>query len=160
MLEIMVGSLLVAPLVFLVLAIRLVLRGVRTLLRGRPPSAAEVLAAKPLAELAAMSALGVALCWAWGIGSGIYVLDPDQMCAAAAAPAEVYAHGEFVRVATHYGFPVAATCLWDGGTAYDLVPPWVNPMIVLFALTLVAALLALVGGVVLRRRGHMTPATE
>ncbi|MFC4529389.1 hypothetical protein [Sphaerisporangium dianthi] len=152
--ELIFCALVVVPAVFLTLAIRLVMRGIGALRRGRLPSVDEALSAKPLGELAVMSAIGTALVWALGIAFGFFLLDPGQMCAMAAARSEVYTDAAFAGVVTHHAFPVAATCAWADGTEYDLVPGWINPLIALFALTFVAALLALTAGAVRRRQGR------
>ncbi|WP_405140088.1 hypothetical protein OG589_24940 [Sphaerisporangium sp. NBC_01403] len=148
MAEFLICCLLLAPLVFLVLAVRLALRVVRAVRRGRPPTPAQALSPKPLLELAAMSFLGTALCWAAGIGSGFYILDPDQMCGMAAGRA----FSAFRTIETQASFPVRQICRWTDGSGYDLVPAWVNPAIALFFAAFLASLLACLAGLILRRR--------
>ncbi|MBE1597473.1 hypothetical protein [Streptomyces stelliscabiei] len=71
-----------------------------------------------LAVLAAAIALGV---YGVGVMSGFYILDPEQMCAAAGAP------GDYV--VTRTTLPVSAQCVTEKGVGTELVPDWVNPTV-------------------------------
>ncbi|MDP9819408.1 hypothetical protein [Spirilliplanes yamanashiensis] len=79
----------------------------------------------------ALTALGyAAVVYAIGFLSGFYVLDPDQMCAAAAG----FYSGrpgppDSSWTGIDYGhLPLRRTCRWAGGTTHELVPGWVNPL--------------------------------
>ncbi|MFD7168883.1 helicase associated domain-containing protein [Streptomyces violascens] len=75
--------------------------------------------------------------YAWGVMSGFYILDPDQMCAARGAQGD--------HIVTREMLPVSAQCVTPEGVGTELVPDWVNPVI-LMGLTLLT--LALVTGTV------------
>lgn len=73
----------------------------------------------------ALTFIGYAgLVYAFGLSTGFYILDPDQMCASAAGhdPAGAWAGLDFSA------FPLRNTCRWNDGTTYELVPGWVNPL--------------------------------
>ncbi|MEU8950976.1 hypothetical protein [Streptomyces sp. NPDC048489] len=69
-------------------------------------------------QLAGTAAMGA---YAWGVMSGFYILDPDQMCAASGAD------GDYV--ATRMTLPVSVQCVTDQGLGTELVPVWVNPVV-------------------------------
>ncbi|MET8414044.1 hypothetical protein ABZV34_39545, partial [Streptomyces sp. NPDC005195] len=94
---------------------------------------------------------GAAACgaYAWGVMSGFYILDPDQMCAAKGVPGD--------HVVTREALPVSAQCVTSDGVGTELVPGWVNPVIFM-GLTLV--LLALVAGTLGGARRRLTPAAK
>ena len=71
-----------------------------------------------VAVISGVTALGA---YAYGLVSGFYVLDPEQMCAAAGAP------GDYV--VTRMTLPVSVRCVTGEGTATELVPGWVNPLV-------------------------------
>lgn len=71
-----------------------------------------------VAVLAAAAALGA---YAYGVMQGFYILDPDQMCAAAGA------RGDFV--VTRMELPVSVQCVTSAGEGTELVPGWVNPVV-------------------------------
>ncbi|WP_199831118.1 hypothetical protein [Streptomyces sp. NBRC 110028] len=85
--------------------------------------------------------------YAWGVMSGFYVLDPDQVCAVRGLPGD--------RIVTRATLPISAQCVTEGGLAAELVPGWVNPVIIgglaLFVLALMAGILAVTRR---RARGH------
>ncbi|MFC4501830.1 MULTISPECIES: hypothetical protein [Streptomyces] len=68
--------------------------------------------------MAGAAALGA---YAWGVMSGFYILDPDQMCAARGAAGD--------HVVTRMSLPVSAQCVTDDGRGTELVPDWVNPVV-------------------------------
>ncbi|MEU6371302.1 hypothetical protein ABZ876_37925 [Streptomyces sp. NPDC046931] len=68
--------------------------------------------------MAGAAALGA---YAYGVMSGFYILDPDQMCAAAGAAGD--------RVVTRMTLPVSAQCVTPEGEGTELVPSWVNPVV-------------------------------
>ena len=78
--------------------------------------------------------------YVWGVMSGFYLLDPDQMCAAKGARGD--------HVVTRGTLPVSAQCVTSDGVGTELVPAWVNPVIfnglALLAFALVAGTLAAV----------------
>ena len=71
-----------------------------------------------VAVISGVTALGAYAC---GVMSGFYILDPEQMCAAAGAP------GEYV--VTRMTLPVSVRCVTEEGTGTELVPGWVNPVV-------------------------------
>ncbi|MFD7340260.1 hypothetical protein ACFV98_30375 [Streptomyces violascens] len=87
-----------------------------------------------VAVMAGAAAFGA---YAWGVMSGFYILDPDQMCAARGAQGD--------HIVTREMLPVSAQCVTPEGAGTELVPDWVNPVI-LMGLTLLT--LALVTGTV------------
>ncbi|MER7720793.1 hypothetical protein ABTX99_28260 [Streptomyces flaveolus] len=68
--------------------------------------------------MAGATALGA---YAYGVNQGFYILDPDQMCAAAGAPGD--------HVVTRMTLPVSAQCVTPEGVGTELVPGWVNPVV-------------------------------
>ncbi|MEU0852868.1 hypothetical protein ABZ387_33680 [Streptomyces flaveolus] len=81
-----------------------------------------------LAVLAGSAALGA---YAYGVNQGFYILDPDQMCAAAGAPGD--------HVVTRMTLPVSAQCVTPDGVGTELVPGWVNPVVFTGLVVLVLA---------------------
>ncbi|MFD8911136.1 hypothetical protein [Streptomyces sp. NPDC059575] len=82
--------------------------------------------------------------YGYGVGRGFYLLDPDQMCAAMGVDGD--------SIVTDMALPVSARCVTDNGVATELVPFWVNPLILMsLALCPVAAT---AGVVAWRRRGE------
>ncbi|WP_346779824.1 hypothetical protein [Streptomyces sp. S3(2020)] len=71
-----------------------------------------------LAVLAGAAALGA---YAYGVMRGFYILDPDQMCAAAGARGD--------HVVTRMALPVSVECVTSAGQGTELVPGWVNPVV-------------------------------
>ncbi|MGV9703097.1 hypothetical protein [Streptomyces sp. NPDC003483] len=69
-------------------------------------------------QLAGAAAVGA---YAWGVRSGFYILDPDQMCAASGADGD--------HVVTRMTLPVSVQCVTDQGVGTELVPVWVNPVV-------------------------------
>jgi hypothetical protein len=84
-----------------------------------------------VAVMAGAAALGA---YTWGLWSGFYLLDPDQMCAARGLRGD--------RIVTRATLPVSAQCVTSDGVGSELVPGWVNPVVfaglTLFVLALVA----------------------
>ncbi|MEV1068744.1 hypothetical protein [Streptomyces sp. NPDC050263] len=68
--------------------------------------------------MAGAAALGA---YAWGVMSGFYILDPDQLCAARGAA------GEYV--VTRMTLPVSVQCVTEEGAGTEIVPDWVNPVV-------------------------------
>jgi hypothetical protein len=91
-----------------------------------------VLASRGVATAAVLCALaGAGATYLVGWFAGFYILDPDQMCAAAAGfytgtPGPPDTLWEGIR---HSSFPLRQTCVWADGTRYELVPGWVNPVL-------------------------------
>jgi hypothetical protein len=71
-----------------------------------------------LAVLAGAAAFGA---YAYGVTRGFYILDPDQMCAAAGARGD--------HVITRPTLPVSVRCVTWKGEGTELVPGWVNPVV-------------------------------
>ncbi|MEU5322456.1 hypothetical protein AB0G67_37760 [Streptomyces sp. NPDC021056] len=71
-----------------------------------------------LAVLAGTAALGA---YAYGVMRGFYILDPDQVCAAAGARGD--------HVVTRMSLPVSVQCVTGDGEGTELVPGWVNPVV-------------------------------
>ncbi|MGV9337844.1 hypothetical protein [Streptomyces sp. NPDC003688] len=88
--------------------------------------------------LAAATAFGL---YGYGVGLGFYILDPDQMCAAKGVPGD--------SIVTHMTLPVGAECVTEDGAATELVPFWVNPLILM---SLAVCPVAATAGVVAARR--------
>jgi hypothetical protein len=59
--------------------------------------------------------------YAYGVAQGFYILDPDQMCAAAGARGD--------HVVTRMALPVSVQCVTWTGEGSELVPGWVNPVV-------------------------------
>ncbi|MFD9632396.1 hypothetical protein [Streptomyces violascens] len=106
-----------APCVVLSAALALVLRvrKQRPVRVGRLP---DVATSALVAVMAGAAAFGA---YSWGVMSGFYILDPDQMCAAKGAAGD--------HVVTRWTLPVSAQCVTSDGVGTELVPGWVNPVI-------------------------------
>ncbi|MFG2474812.1 hypothetical protein [Streptomyces fagopyri] len=128
-----------APCVFVVAAMALARRAHRRPPGSgwRPPSASTSVLVAVMAGAAACGA------YAWGVMSGFYILDPDQMCAAKGVPGD--------HVVTRETLPVSAQCVTSDGVGTELVPIWVNPVISVALTLLVLALVAGTFAVVRRR---------
>ncbi|MCF1508040.1 hypothetical protein [Streptomyces glomeratus] len=87
--------------------------------------------------------------YAYGVMSGFYILDPDQMCAAAGAAGD--------HVVTRMTLPVSVQCVTEQGEGTELVPSWVNPVV--FG-GLVVCVLALGAGVSSGMRSARRPVGE
>ncbi|GAA1331707.1 hypothetical protein GCM10009647_071780 [Streptomyces sanglieri] len=131
-----------APCVVLGAAVALVrrVRKQRPVLVGRLPGIA---ASALVAVMAGAAAFGV---YSWGVMSGFYILDPDQMCAARGVPGD--------HVVTRWTLPVSAQCVTSDGAGSELAPGWVNPVI--FA-CLALLLLALTTGTLAAVRRCLSP---
>ncbi|MFC8536725.1 hypothetical protein ACFUJY_22715 [Streptomyces sp. NPDC057249] len=131
-----------APGVVLDAAIVFVLRVCkqRPILVGRLPNLATSVL---LAVMAGAAALGA---YSWGVMSGFYILDPDQMCAAKGVPGD--------HIVTRWTLPVGAQCVTSDGVGTELAPGWVNPVI--FA-GLALLLLALITGFLAAVRRRPSP---
>lgn len=130
-----------APCVFVIAAVALALRASRRLPGGgwHLPSAATCALVAVMAGAAALGA------YAWGVMSGFYLLDPDQMCAAQGVQGD--------RIVTRATLPVSAQCVTSDGVGTELVPGWVNPVIFLGLALFVFALVMGTHAGVRRRRG-------
>ncbi|MCZ1008623.1 hypothetical protein [Streptomyces lydicus] len=130
-----------APCVFVIAATALALR-VRRRLPGRGWHLPSLPTCALVAVMAGAAALGA---YAWGVMSGFYVLDPDQMCAALGVRGD--------RIVTRETLPVSAQCVTSDGVGTELVPGWVNPVIFLgLALFVFGFVMGILAGV-RRRRG-------
>ena len=118
-----------APFVVLVVAVALARRAYKRL----PGSSWHLPSVTTCVLVAVMSGAAAFGAYGWGVMSGFYFLDPDQMCAARGVQGD--------HVVTRGTLPVSAQCVTSGGMGTELVPGWVNPMIftglVLFVLALV-----------------------
>ncbi|MFJ6785200.1 hypothetical protein [Streptomyces yangpuensis] len=76
--------------------------------------------------------------YSWGVMSGFYILDPDEVCATLGAEGD--------HIVTRWALPVSAQCVTEDGMGTELVPAWVNPVIfiglTLFVLALLAGVIA------------------
>ncbi|MFF4020444.1 hypothetical protein [Streptomyces sp. NPDC001843] len=95
--------------------------------------------------VAVMSGAAAFGSYAWGVMSGFYILDPDQMCAARGVAGD--------HIVTRETLPVSAQCVTADGVGTELVPGWVNPGIFMGLALCVCALVAATFAVV-RRRVH------
>ncbi|WP_406487792.1 hypothetical protein OH736_03000 [Streptomyces sp. NBC_01650] len=131
-----------APCVVLGAAVALVrrVRKQRPVLVGRLPG---IGASALVVVMAGAAAFGA---YSWGVMSGFYILDPDQMCAAKGVPGD--------HVVTRWTLPVSAQCVTSDGAGTELVPGWVNPVI--FA-CLALLLLALTTGTLAAVRRCLSP---
>ncbi|THA69955.1 hypothetical protein E6P78_10925 [Streptomyces sp. A0958] len=129
------GVLLGAAIVFV-----LRVRKQRPILVGRLPNLATSVV---LAVMAGAAAFGA---YSWGVMSGFYILDPDQMCAAQGVPGD--------HVVTRWTLPVSAQCVTSDGVGTELASGWVNPVI--FA-GLALLLLALITGFLAAVRRRPSP---
>ncbi|MEU6845932.1 hypothetical protein ABZ930_29055 [Streptomyces sp. NPDC046716] len=84
-------------------------------LRWHPPSGGTCVLVLVMAGAAAFGA------YAWGLMSGFYILDPDQMCAALGVRGD--------HVVTRAALPVSSQCVTSAGEGTELVPGWVNPVV-------------------------------
>ncbi|MEV6530038.1 hypothetical protein AB0M86_10670 [Streptomyces sp. NPDC051639] len=134
-----------APCVFVAAAVALARRAHQRL----PGGGWHLPSASTCALVALMAGAAVCGAYAWGVMSGFYILDPDQMCAAKGVPGD--------HVVTREALPVSAQCVTSDGVGTELVPGWVNPVIFL-GLTLI--LLALVAGTLGGARRRLTPAVK
>ncbi|MEU8950824.1 hypothetical protein [Streptomyces sp. NPDC048489] len=135
----------VAPCFFVAAAVRLAVRARRRPRDSgwRPPSGSTC------ALVAVMAGSAVCGAYAWGVMSGFYLLDPDQMCAAKGVAGD--------HVLTRWTLPVSAQCVTSDGVGSELVPGWVNPVIFLGLTLLVVALGA---GVLAAARRRPAPAVN
>lgn len=121
---------LVAPCVVVIAAVALALRAGRRL-PGRGWQLPGVSTCMLVAVMAGAAAYGA---YAWGVMSGFFILDPDQMCAVDGLPGD--------HIVTRWRLPVSARCVTPGGLESELVPGWVNPVIFLGLALLVSAVVA------------------
>ncbi|MFE2137255.1 hypothetical protein ACFW9X_29455 [Streptomyces sp. NPDC059466] len=127
-----------APCVFLAAAAAHARRARRRL----PGSGWHLPSASTCGLVAVMAGAAVCGAYAWGVMSGFYLLDPDQMCAAKGVAGD--------HIVTRETLPVSAQCVTSDGVGTELVPGWVNPVIftgiTLFALAVVTRAFAGVRG--------------
>ncbi|MGV9288587.1 hypothetical protein [Streptomyces sp. NPDC003719] len=101
---------------------------------------------KSLCLLTVMAGATALCAYAYGVSRGFYILDPDQMCAAAGARGD--------HVVTRMTPPVSAQCVTPDGTGTELVPPWVNPVVLTGLAVLVLAPATATAQVLRRARSH------
>ncbi|MGX1755750.1 hypothetical protein ACWIG5_02335 [Streptomyces lydicus] len=131
-----------APCVSVIAAVALALRAYQRILGGgwQLP---RVSTCALVAVMAGAAALGA---YVWGVTSGFYLLDPEQMCAARRVQGD--------HVVTRGTLPVSAQCVTSDGVGTELVPVWVNPVIFLgLALFVFGFVMGILAGV-RRRRGR------
>lgn len=89
--------------------------------------------------------------YGFGLFESFYFLDPDEFCQSRGLSGD--------RVVSHDSFPISAQCVVGNATSGgELVPGWINPLIVTGAAVCVAALCgAVVLGVVQWRRRGSAP---
>ncbi|WP_149824505.1 hypothetical protein [Streptomyces tailanensis] len=120
---------LLAPCVFVVAAAALALRAYKRL----PGSGWHMPSVTTCALVSVMAGAAAFGAYAWGVMSGFYILDPDQLCAARGLQGD--------HIVTRESLPVSAQCMTSDGVGSELVPTWVNPVIftglTLFVLALV-----------------------
>ncbi|MFI5757494.1 hypothetical protein [Streptomyces sp. NPDC051569] len=131
-----------APCAFLIAAAALARRAYQRL----PGSGWRLPSVTTCALVAVMAGSAAFSAYMWGVMSGFYLLDPDQMCAARGAQGD--------HVVTRGTLPVSAQCVTSDGVGTELVPGWVNPVIFM-GLTLFA--LALMTGTLAGARRRLSP---
>ncbi|WP_284580244.1 hypothetical protein [Streptomyces sp. 2P-4] len=114
--------------------------------RDQRPTAGRTPGAATCALVAAIAAAVSFGAYSRGVMSGFYILDPDQMCAAQGVRGD--------RIVTRWTLPVSAQCVTRGGVGTELVPTWVNPVVVT---GLVLFLLALLTGAASAVRQRLAP---
>ncbi|MCX4546155.1 hypothetical protein [Streptomyces sp. NBC_01565] len=132
-----------APCAFVAAAVALA-RRVRRRLPGSGWHLPSVTTCALVAVMAGAAAFGA---YAWGVMSGFYILDPDQMCAAWGVEGD--------HIVTRETLPVSAQCVTSDGMGTELVAGWVNPVIFTGLALLV---LALMTGTVTGVRRLLSPA--
>ncbi|MFJ6752900.1 hypothetical protein ACIQNI_32700 [Streptomyces sp. NPDC091266] len=133
-----------APCVFVVAAVALARRAYKRV-PGSGWHLPSVTTSALVAVMAGAAALGA---YAWGVMSGFYVLDPDQMCAARGVQGD--------HIVTREALPVSAQCVTADGVGTELVAHWVNPVIFM-GLTLLVLALATGTLAGVRRRSSLRP---
>ncbi|MCX4706157.1 hypothetical protein [Streptomyces sp. NBC_01373] len=123
-----------APCVSVIAAVALARRAYK-----RPPGSGWHLPSATTCALVAVMAGAAAFgAYAWGLMSGFYILDPDQLCASRGLQGD--------HIVTRETLPVSAQCVTSEGVGSELVPGWVNPVIfiglTLFVLALATGSLA------------------
>jgi len=131
-----------APCVCVAAAVALARRAYKRL----PGSGWHVPSVTTCALVAVMTGAAAWGAYAWGVMSGFYILDPDQMCAARGVQGD--------HVVTRETLPVSAQCVTSDGVGTELVPGWVNPVIFM---GLILFLLALGTGILAGVRGRLVP---
>ncbi|MEU0841837.1 hypothetical protein ABZ370_20545 [Streptomyces sp. NPDC005962] len=121
---------LLAPFVFVIAAVGLVLRACLLL----PGSGWRLPGVTTCALAAVMGGSAAFGAYAWGVTRGFYLLDPDQLCTARGAQGD--------HIVTRGTLPVSARCVTSDGVGTELVPGWVNPVIFLGLTLFVLALVA------------------
>ncbi|SOE79928.1 hypothetical protein SAMN05446589_9033 [Streptomyces sp. OV198] len=133
------------PRAFVVAAAPLVRRAYKRL----PGSGWHLPSVTTCALVAVMTGAAAFGAYAWGVMSGFYILDPDQMCAAQGVQGD--------HIVTRETLPVSAQCVTSDGVGTELVPGWVNPVIFM-GLTLF--ILALATGTLAGVRRRLSPAVK
>ncbi|MEU3900504.1 hypothetical protein [Streptomyces sp. NPDC045251] len=98
-----------------------------------------------LAFLGGAAALGA---YGFGAGRGYYILDPDQLCASYGVPGE--------DIVTRLTLTVSVRCVTEDGARTEVVPDWVNPVVLAGLTLLVLAGAEAVRGAVHRWRAAGT----
>ncbi|MGW2327404.1 hypothetical protein ACWC5C_16750 [Streptomyces sp. NPDC001700] len=123
---------LVAPWVVVVVAVVLVLRACAY--RRLPGGGWQLPSVSSCVLVAVMAGAAAYGAYAWGVMSGFFVLDPDQMCTVQGLPGD--------HIVTRWTLPVSARCVTPGGLESELVPGWVNPVVFLGLALFVSAVVA------------------
>ncbi|MEU1309024.1 hypothetical protein ABZ419_09010 [Streptomyces cinnamoneus] len=131
-----------APCIFLGATVAFVrrVREQKPALVGRLPNVAMC------ALVAVMAGEAVYGAYSWGVMSGFFILDPDQMCAAQGVAGD--------HIVTRWTLPVSVQCVTSAGVGTELAPGWVNPVIFI---GLALFLLALATGTLAGVRRHLFP---
>ncbi|MFE9254952.1 hypothetical protein [Streptomyces sp. NPDC006879] len=112
--------------------------------RKQRPSIGHLSSVATCALVAVMAAAVSFGAYSWGVTSGFYILDPDQVRAAQGVEGD--------RIVTRWTLPVSSQCVTSGGVGTELASAWVNPVIFIGLAVSILALLAAVLAGVLRRR--------
>ncbi|MFC8870113.1 hypothetical protein ACFUAC_21095 [Streptomyces sp. NPDC057148] len=94
-----------------------------------------------LAFLGGAAALGA---YGYGAGRGYYILDPDQLCASYGVPGE--------DIVTRLTLTVSVRCVTEEGAGTEVVPGWVNAVVLAGLTLLVLAVAEGIRGAVRRWR--------
>jgi hypothetical protein len=89
--------------------------------------------------------------WLWGLFSQVGIRDYEDACRSGGQPFDAAYTSDAHKAAREQLFPLSDPC----NVSYDLVPAWVNPTCVVFALAFAASLGGVVATLLERRRSNL-----